>query len=83
MTKGGKPFYDRQKAGELRTRLLEDCIKILDNDPEVEEWSDLKKNLILKTSNNLLPRLQEVTGEDGAPLQISFDSAFKVANETS
>jgi hypothetical protein len=75
--KGGKCFYDREKAGELRTSLLEDCIKVVNNDPEVEEWSDFKKQLILKMSTNLLPRLQEVTGAEGEPLQVSFDSAFK------
>lgn len=74
--KGGKCFYDREKAGEVRTKLLEDVLLILDNDPITEEWTDLKKNLILKMSNNLLPRLQEVSGEGGEPLKVTFDGAF-------
>lgn len=74
---GGKCFYDREKAGELRTRLLEDTIKVLDGDPEVNEWSDMKKQIILKMSNNLLPRLQEVSGADGEPLSVIFDKSFK------
>ena len=75
--KGGKCFYDRERAGELRTLLLEDCIKVVTNDPEVAEWDEFKKALILKMSTNLLPRLQEVSGTDGQPLQVTFDSAFK------
>ena len=75
--KGGKCFYDREKAGELRTSLLEDCIKVVSNDPEVAEWSDFKKALILKMSTNLLPRLQEVSGADGVDLKVVFDNAFK------
>lgn len=74
--KGGKCFYDREKAGELRTSLLEDCIKVINNEPEVEEWSDFKKQLILKMSTNLLPRLQEVSGESGQPLVVKFDNSF-------
>lgn len=76
-SKGGKCFYDRQKAGELRTALLEDCLKVVYQDPEVKEWDEFKKALILKMANNLLPRLQEVSGADGVDLKVVFDNAFK------
>ena len=74
--KGGKCFYDRERAGELRTLLLEDCIKVVTNDPEVAEWDEFKKALILKMSTNLLPRLQEVSGADGEALKVTFDKSF-------
>ena len=76
MAKGGKPFYDRQQAGNVRTKALEDVQLILNDDPICETWSDLKKQMLLKLSTNLLPRLQEVSGEDGQPLVVKFDNAF-------
>jgi len=76
MAQGGKPFYDRKLAGDVRTKALEDVLLILDNDPSTKDWSDLKKQMLLKLSSNLLPRLQEVSGTDGEPLVVQFSNAF-------
>ncbi len=68
MAQGGKPFYDRQKAGEVRTKTLE-CIElILDDDEQIVKWSKHKLDIIHKLATNILPRLNEVTGIDGKDL---------------
>ena len=86
MTQGGKPFYDREQAGKLRTKLLEDSLLVLSDKPEdierVEEWSKFKKDLILKMSTNLLPRLNEHTGDSGEPINISIAKEIIDKNDT-
>ena len=78
---GGKPFYDRKLAGDVRTKALEDVLIILSDEKEdvkkTERWSKLKKEMIMKLSTNLLPRLNEITGSDGEELKITFDESFK------
>lgn len=78
--KGGKSFQDRELAAKVRTKALEDVLLILDEDPKVENWSDYKKQVLLKMSTTLLPRLQEHSGADGEPLTIKFDKAFDDAS---
>lgn len=73
---GGKSFQDRQLAAEVRSSALKSIKAILNNEPEVEEWSDYKKQLLLKMSSSILPRLNEHTGADGEALKITFDGAF-------
>jgi hypothetical protein len=66
--KGGKSFQDRELASQVRSKTLESIKAILEDDPKVAEWSDYKKQLILKMSSNILPRLNEHTGADGSAL---------------
>jgi len=39
-------------------------------------WTQYRKDLLMKYAPRVLPVLQEVSGTDGAPLSISFDTAF-------
>lgn len=73
---GGKTLNDRKLAASVRTQALNDVLAVLQGKPEVEEWSDYKKQLLAKMSSSLLPKLNEHTGEDGEPINISFDNAF-------
>lgn len=73
---GGKSFQDRQLAAEVRSSALKSIKAILNDEPEVENWSDYKKQLLLKMSSSILPRLNEHTGADGEALVIQFDGAF-------
>ncbi len=73
---GGKSFQDRELASRVRTKALEDIKLILDGDEAVEQWSDLKKQMLLKMSTTILPRLNEHTGEGGEAIVVKFDSAF-------
>jgi hypothetical protein len=78
---GGKTLNDRKLAASVRTQALTDVLAVLQGKPEVEGWSDYKKQLLAKMSSSLLPRLNEHTGEDGEPLRISFDNAFTPTTE--
>jgi len=73
---GGKSFQDRELASKVRSKALNDINLILNDDPSVEKWSELKKQTLLKMSTTLLPRLNEHTGGDGEPLKIIFDKTF-------
>lgn len=73
---GGKSFQDRQLAAKVRTQGLNDVYAILVEDPAVEKWSDLKKQLVLKMAPGLLPKLNEHSGTDGTPMRVIFDPSF-------
>ena len=70
----GVSFQDREKASKLRNKVM-DCLSlVLSNEPEdlerVEKWSKLKTDLVTRMSTSILPRLNEVTGQDGGPIEI-------------
>ncbi len=74
---GGKSFQDRVLAAEVRREGLNNVKLVLSDSPEVMNWSDYKKQLVLKLAPGLLPKLNEHTGADGEPLHISFDPSLK------
>lgn len=65
---GGKSFQDRELASKVRTQALNDIYLVLLEDKKVSKFSDYKKQLLLKMSASLLPRLNEHTGADGQEL---------------
>lgn len=67
---GGKSMQDRELASKVRTKVLTDLLLVLDEDPKVEAWSDLKKKVIEKMSTSILPRLNEVSGPDGGNIPL-------------
>lgn len=71
--RGGKLMQDRELAAKVRTKALQDIYLVLSDDKETAMWSDLKKQLLVKMSSSILPKLNEVTGEGGAPL---FEHVF-------
>ena len=53
----GQVFNDREKSAKVRTTVL-DCIQlVLDEDKEVNNWSQYKKDLVRRMSTSILPRL--------------------------
>lgn len=74
---GGKTLNDRKLAASVRTQALTDVLAVLQGKPEVETWSDYKKQLLAKMSSSLLPKLNEHTGEDGERLIPDKQSAGK------
>jgi len=65
--KGGKSHNDRKLAAKVRTLALNQIADILEGDDEA-----YKKQIILKMSSTILPRLNEHTGEDGGELKINL-----------
>ena len=61
----GVQFNDRVKAGQVRSKVLDIADKILQ-----DETHPLYKETYLSLVKNVLPRLNEVTGEAGEPLDI-------------
>lgn len=82
MAQGGKPFYDRKLAGDVRTKALEDVLALLNEEEQTKNWSKMKVDMLLKLSTNLLPRLNEHTGADGEKLTLVFDNDFTRKTET-
>lgn len=70
--RGGKNFQDRELAAQVRSLALSQIKEILERD----EWDELKKAVVLKLAGTVLPRLNEHTGEGGAPIVLRFDNAF-------
>lgn len=69
----GKSFNDRELAGKVRTLTLTEIEKALTGTDE-----DFKKQLLLRLSGSILPRLSEVTGENGGAIVIQgVDITFR------
>jgi hypothetical protein len=72
--KGGKSLQDRELAARVRTLALSKIEEILSM-PIVKMKSDdyaLYKEILVKLSGSVLPRLNEVTGEGGNPIEASI-----------
>jgi hypothetical protein len=67
---------NRRKADKLRSLALDEMIGVFEN--RIDYGKDFKKDLLLKLTNSVLPRLTEVSGEDGEALQI----IIKRSNDT-
>jgi len=65
---GGKSLNDRQLAAEVRSLALGEIKKIL----EQGGLTQMKKEILLKIAPSLLPRLNEVSGNDGEPIAVSW-----------
>lgn len=63
--RGGKSFNDRKLAAEVRALTLEEIKKVL-----IGEDLEYKKQIILTLARTVLPRLTEITGEDGKDLPV-------------
>lgn len=66
---GGKSFQDRKLAADVRNKALKDIHLVLKGAKTVEKFSEYKKAMLLRLAPALLPKLNEHTGEDGAPIQ--------------
>lgn len=90
----GKSFQDRELAAEVRSLCLEEIRGIFlfkhtkgdKYDPELNiTMAAYKKQLVLKMSTSILPRLNEVTGADGGAIEVndisklSDDELIKIA----
>lgn len=78
---GGKSFQDRELAAKVRTKTLEDIYEILTDSKKSKRFSAFKKQLLLKMSVSVLPRLNEHSGESGGPIQISLSKLLTQADE--
>jgi hypothetical protein len=74
--KGGKSFQDRQLAAEVRTLTLEK-IKALFTMPRVDmndHDAQLHDRVLERLAGTVLPRINEVTGEDGGPIELNMNA---------
>lgn len=71
-SKGHRGNNDRLLAARVRTKALMEMERILDGNNEA-----YKKEVVLKLTATVLPRLNEHTGEDGAPLIIPSEIISK------
>ena len=76
---------DRKQAANVRRMLLTEIERLFSTDPLKlsETEHNTKRELLLRMAANTLPRLHEVTGEDGGEIIIKFDSVFnEIARKT-
>ena len=59
-----KKTYDREKVTELRMELIEAGLAIMHDKPEVERWSQYKRDFILKVGCRALPILNAGKDDD-------------------
>ena len=70
---------DRKQGANVRRLLLTEIERLFVADPHSLSETELntKRELLLRMAANTLPRLHELTGEDGNPIVLSFDPIFK------
>lgn len=64
----------RNKARRVKDLVLARAIYVLENKDKVD--ADVYKETYLTALKNSIPRSAEITGEDGEPINISFDKTF-------
>lgn len=74
----------RTKSNRVKNHILNRFLLLAD---EVDATGTCKepmlyKELLLTFAKNVVPRSQEITGEDGAPLNITFDRTFNESSTT-
>ena len=76
----GVQFNDRVLAGNLRTKIMEEIFLVVNEDVKVTKWSAFKKQMLLVLARTILPRLNEVTGQDGGPLIVQLPGVITKKN---
>jgi hypothetical protein len=67
-------YTDRIRAQELRSASLKIMIEAVRGEGVFGEDFEFRKQLLLRLASNVLPRLNENTGEDGGPMIIQVTS---------
>lgn len=67
MKNRGVSFNDRELAGQVRTLALSEVMKILK-----EGEGKLYEAVLIRLAGTILPRLNEITGENGSPVIIEL-----------
>lgn len=72
-------YTDRKLGAEVRSLTLKKIKAVLEDDKNEIYKKDFQEALILRLAGSVLPRLNEVTGEDGKPIifQVSKEIAEK------
>jgi hypothetical protein len=81
--KRGVTSHDRKLAGDVRRMTLQQIRRILET-PKVEMSDkdyELYKAVLLSLSRSILPRLTEITGEEGGPLQVQQITGMVIMND--
>ena len=79
---GGKSLNDRRLAAEVRTLVLKEILRLL-SIPKVEMSAaeyELFKAILLRLAGSVLPRMTEITGEDGEKLHITISKEIAEKN---
>ena len=71
----------RNKARGLKNLALTRAIDILENSSNYHK--DIVNDTFLTTLKNAVPRTQEITGEEGESIKITFDKVFNESNAPS
>lgn len=74
----GRNFNDRERASRVRNLALDEIEGILNKKIKVSK--EFRNQIVLKLAGQVLPRLNELSGEDGGPLTVQI---IKYANDTS
>ena len=74
----GVSLNDKKLAANVRTTALTLIKKYLDDDSEANE--KYKKDLLLRMSGSLMPRLNEHSGDEGGPIIVQLSQVIGVKN---
>jgi hypothetical protein len=77
----GIPYYQRQLGAEVRDLTLKEIKKILLDLEHKTYTENFRGQVILRLAGNVLPRIQEISGQDGKPIKIIFDETLNPARQ--
>lgn len=76
--KGGKPYSqkNRNKAATLKGLVMDWATRVMKSKSKTKEMLKKKELVVSKILPTCVPRPIEVSGEDGQPIILKFDSSF-------
>ena len=91
MAQGGKTMNDRELASDVRSLCLNEIKAVFEYNPTSSKTSleqdarmaEMKKQLILKMSTSILPRLNELSGPDGGEIPLPIYGGLSKYNSNS
>lgn len=66
-----KTSYDAETVRRVRGKALDEIMAILNEEERADKFSQLKKDMLMKLANNIMPRINEHSGPEGTPIPIS------------
>jgi hypothetical protein len=63
-------YYKRELSGNVRDLALREIKAVLEDTENLKYGKDFRQQLVLRLAGSVLPRINEHTGEDGAPIPI-------------
>lgn len=75
-----KVTYDQDQVTKLRMQVINDSLAVFADSKKVNNWSQYRKDLLMKYASRVLPVLNEISGRDGEKLKVEISEVIASKN---